>query len=110
MIELPFPPAALSGHNTGHWNEKAKTIAQYREWARIATLAAKPDIPATGDIVVSMLFIPPDNRGDRVNFPIRAKPIFDGIADALKVNDSRFLPRFLFGKPEKRSRVEVRFG
>lgn len=110
MIELPFPPAALSGHNTGHWNAKAKTIAQYRDWARIATLAAKPDIPETGDILVFMTFVPPDNKGDRVNFPIRAKPIWDGIADALEVNDKRFLPRFLFALPQKPGRVEIRFG
>jgi hypothetical protein len=34
-----------------------------------------------------MRFFPPDQRSDRTNFPNGMKPIFDGIADALKVND-----------------------
>lgn len=110
MIQLPFPPSALSGHNKGHWAPKRKAVQQWREWARIATLEVKPWIPDEGDITVSVLFIPPNNRGDRTNFPIRMKPIFDGIADALKVNDKRFLPRFLFGSPEAPGRVEVRLG
>ncbi len=110
MIELPFPPASLSGHNTGNYWDKAIIIAKHREWAKMATLALAPDVPADGDIVVSVAFYPPDRRGDRINFPNRMKPYFDGIADALKVNDNRFLPRFLFCQPEKPGRVEVRIG
>lgn len=110
MIELPFPPSSLSGHAKGHWRDTAGIVAKHREWARNATLAVKPNVPTEGDIVVSVSFIPPDQRGDRINFPNRMKPYFDGIADALGVNDRRFLPHFLFCRPEKRGRVEVRFG
>lgn len=110
MIELPFPSSALSGHNEGDRWSKAPIVAKHRAWACTATLAAKPWVPDEGDITVTVLFIPPDNRGDRINFPNRMKPYFDGIADALKVNDKRFLPRFLFGAPEKPGRVEVRLG
>lgn len=110
MIELPFPPASLSGHAKGHWRSKSDPTAEYRATAKDITLRALPDVPAEGDIIVSVAFYPPDNRGDRVNFPIRCKPLFDGIADALGVNDKRFLPRFLFCQPEKPGRVEVRFG
>ena len=39
-IELPVPPAELSGHNTGHWRHKSPLIAKHREWAAMATLAA----------------------------------------------------------------------
>ena len=35
------------------------------------------------------------------------KPYFDGIADALKVNDSRFLPSYLFGEPVAGGKVVV---
>jgi NAD(P)H-hydrate repair Nnr-like enzyme with NAD(P)H-hydrate dehydratase domain len=102
MIELPFPPATLSGHAKGHWRGKAAVTAKHREWARAATLAAKASAPAgTGDIRVSVTFYPPNRRGDRVNFPNRMKPYFDGIAEALKVNDSRFLPAFHFAEPVK---------
>lgn len=110
MIHLPFPPASLSGHLNAHWRKVQPVKKQFRDWARIATLAAKPVVPEEGDILVSVTFIPPDRRGDRTNYPNRCKPIFDGIADALKVNDRRFVPQFHFGEPEKPGRVEVRFG
>lgn len=110
MIELPFPPASLSGHAKGHWRGKSGDTAKHREWARLATMEAKPCIPSEGDIVLHVSFFPPDNRGDRLNFCNRFKPYADGIADALKVNDKRFLPRFYFCPVEKPGRVEVRFG
>lgn len=107
LIELPFPPASLSGHNKGHWHAKSGIVAKHREWARLATLAAGAAVPGEGDIRVAVTFYPPNRRGDRVNYPNRCKPFFDGIADALKVNDSRFLPAFYFGEPEKIGRVVV---
>jgi hypothetical protein len=102
VIELPFPPASLSGHAKGHWRSKSDPTAKHREWAKNATLAANIGITdATGDIRVAVTFYPPNHRGDRVNFPNRMKPYWDGIADALKVNDSRFLPAFYFAEPVK---------
>ena len=99
QIVLPFPPASLSGHNTGHWRVKSPVVAKHREWARLATKAAAPKVAANGDIRISFAFYPPDRRGDRINFPNRIKPYADGIADALGVNDRRFLPSYLFGEP-----------
>lgn len=110
MIELPFPPASLSGHNTGHWRSKSGIVAKHREWARLATLAAQPLVPRNGDIPISVTFYPADNRGDRVNFPIRLKPYFDGIADALKVNDKRFIPSYHFGEQVKTGKVVILIG
>lgn len=107
MIELPFPPSSLSGHNEGHWRSKSSIVAQHREWARLATLAAGVQVPPEGDIRLVITFYPPNRRGDRVNFANRCKPIFDGIADALKVNDSRFLPSYQFAEPVKNGRVVV---
>lgn len=107
MIELPFPPATLSGHNTGHWRAKSPVVAKHREWARNATLAAGIVAPAVGDIRVGVTFYPPNRRGDRVNFANRMKPYFDGVADALKVNDSRFLPSYHFAEPVKDARVVI---
>jgi hypothetical protein len=110
LIELPFPPASLSGHNNGHWRAKSAIVAKHREWAKNATLAAKPCVPREGDIRVVVTFYPPDRRGDRTNYPNRCKPIFDGIADALKVNDKRFLPSFHFAEPVKNARVVIAIG
>lgn len=107
MIELPFPPASLSGHNNGHWRSKSAIVAKHRTWAKHAAMAAGIGAPVAGDIRILVTFYPPDRRGDRINFPNRMKPYFDGIADALKVNDSRFLPSYQFGEPEKPGKVVV---
>jgi hypothetical protein len=106
-ITLPWPPASLSGHNTGSWRSKSGIVAKHREWAKLATVAANIRAPATGDIRLLVTFYPPDRRGDRINYPNRCKPMFDGIADGLKVNDSRFLPAYQFAEPEKPGRVVV---
>jgi hypothetical protein len=101
-IELPWPPSDLSGHAKGHWRGKAGVTAKHREWARVAGKAAGPiELAAAGDIAISVTFVPPDRRGDRVNFPNRLKPYFDGIADAIGVNDSRFLPSYHFAEPDR---------
>lgn len=101
MISLPFPPSSLSGHAKGHWRAKSSPTAKHRQWAKLATMAAAPTVSADGDIRIHIRFIPPDRRGDRTNFANRMKPYFDGIAEALGVNDARFLPRYTFEEPQK---------
>lgn len=87
MIELPFPPSSLSGHNKGHWRSKSSIVAKHREWAKLVTLAAGIKVPATGDIRLLVTFYPPDRRGDRINYPNRCKPLFDGIAVVITIID-----------------------
>lgn len=102
MIELPWPPSSLSGHNDGNRWAKAPIVAKHRAWAKAATQAARVSVPeGKGDIRVIVTFYPPNRRGDRINYPNRMKPLFDGIADALKINDSRFLPSYHFAEPVK---------
>jgi hypothetical protein len=110
MIVLPFPPASLSGHNKGHWRGKSPVVAKLRQTAHDATWDAKPVIPERGDVRLHIRFVPPDRRGDRVNYWNRCKPLIDGIADGLGINDSRFLPSMSFAEPEKPGRVEVTVG
>lgn len=107
MIVLPWPPASLSGHANGHWRAKAALTKKHRAWAHDATLAARIAPPADGDILLRVHFTPPDRRSDRTNFAIRMKASFDGIADALGVNDRRFVPSYTYGEPEKPGRVTV---
>lgn len=108
MIILPWPPATLSGHAKGSWREKYAETRKQREFARLATLAAKlPPMPDAGIIRIRITFNPPDRRGDRQNFPNRVKAQIDGVADALGVNDSRFLPEYVFGEPVHGGRVTV---
>lgn len=107
MMELPFPPSILSGHNTGHYRVKGPVVKKWRADAFHAAKAAKLRVAAAGDIMIKVTFIPPDNRGDRVNFGNRMKPIFDGIADALKVNDRRFVPEYIYCEPAKPGCVRI---
>lgn len=107
MIELPWPPSSLSGHNNGHWRSKARIVATHRAWAFHATRAAKVKVDGEGDIAIHVRFIPPDLRGDRTNYPNRLKPYFDGVAEALNINDRRFLPSYEFCAPEKPGRVII---
>lgn len=111
VIVLPFPPSSLSGHAKGHWRAKAEVTRKHRNWARLATMDAKVrGVPEAGDIKVHVRFVPPDRRGDRTNFVNRLKPYLDGVADALGVNDARFLPSYEFAEPEKPGRVELTIG
>ncbi len=90
----------LNGNQRRDWYLIAPVVKKHREWARAATLAAGAvSLPEKGDIRVIAGFYPPHRRGDRVSYPSLLKPYWDGIADALGVNDSRFLPSFVFGEP-----------
>lgn len=110
-ITLPWPPASLSGHAKGYWRAKAAATKKYREWARLAALSANDiAVPVSGDIPLSVTFYPPNRRGDRTNYPNRCKAMFDGLADALKVNDRRFLPSYHFAEPVKDPRVVIVIG
>jgi len=113
-FDLPFPPSSLSGHNNGAWYNRDKIVATYRAEAFHLTRSAKAKqgytVPAEGDIAINFLFIPPDNRSDRTNFAGRLKAQIDGIAEALGVNDKRFLPSYQFAAPGKPGRVVVTLG
>lgn len=107
IIELPFPSSKLAGHNTGHWTKKDGTIAAHRMLAKMETKKVGAHILTDGDIALKIDFYRPDKRGDRVNFPIRMKPYIDGIADGLKINDSRFVPSYHFHEGEKPGKVVI---
>jgi crossover junction endodeoxyribonuclease RusA len=112
-LELPFPPASLSGHANGSWKAHHAETQKQRKAAYIATLAAmkgiRPVFPE-GDIPIHFRFVPPDRRSDRTNFPARMKASIDGVADALAINDRRFKPSYEFAEPEKPGRVEIVIG
>lgn len=112
QIELPWPPSSLSGHAKGHWRDKSSVTAKHRAWAKAAAIAAgaRTLVLPAGDIPIRFIFIPPDRRSDRTNFPNRLKPAIDGIAEALRVNDRRFLPSYEFHEPSKPGRVLVIIG
>src|SRR4051812_11373764 len=91
-LRLPWPPKELSQNARVHWSVKARATKSYRKAAWALALAAKLKAPTEGKIYVQCVFQPPKNwsHGDEDNLLARMKAGFDGIADALKVNDSRF--------------------
>lgn len=92
-VRFDWPPASLAGHANGHWRGKSADTkaARHAAWAE-AMRQPRPKFDATGDIYVRVTFTPPSHHGDRINYYNRCKPLFDGLADALKVNDKRFVP------------------
>lgn len=96
MIELPFPPAELSPNrkNGRHWGATHAVKVTYREtcWA-LALKAVRGFVPPAGDLALRLTFVQPDKRRrDRDNLLASAKAGLDGLAAALKVDDSRFEP------------------
>lgn len=111
LIELPFPSAKLSGHHDVHWRVLQPIKAKHRDWALKATLAVRSQLKIMlldkSDIRISFTFYPPNNRGDRTNYPNRLKPYIDGVADALGINDKRFLPSYHFAEPTREGKVVI---
>lgn len=100
-VALPWPPAALSPNASPHWSKRAKARKAYRAvcgWEATLALRAAGGASwarqqaATGKLLVSVEFVPPNRqRRDMDNCIASMKAGFDGLADALGVDDSRFV-------------------
>jgi len=102
IIHLPWPPRQLSPNATEHWSKKAKYKKDYRFACYLMTYQSKVTAPADGKIPLTITFYPPDKRHrDADNMVASIKAGLDGVADALKVNDRRFLPTFVFSEEIK---------
>lgn len=114
-IVLPFPSKWLNPNQRSRW-----ALTKARKAARLhagkETMAAvnggmreaRSCFAGKGDIHVEVIITPPDNRRrDRDNMMASLKSHFDGIADALGVDDNLFLPTFTFAPPQVPGRVDV---
>ena len=110
MISFPvsWPHKALSPNSRVHWGVKARATAGDRFAAKVNARVAgahklKLDRPA-----VHLVFRPPVRRNrDDDNMVASCKAILDGIADALRVDDSRFILTFEWGEPVRGGRIDV---
>ncbi|MDE2098921.1 MAG: endodeoxyribonuclease RusA [Patescibacteria group bacterium] len=92
QVILPFPPSPLSPNSRLHWRRVATVKKAYRHacWALAKEAGLKVDWE--GKIHVFMDFYPPDRRHrDDDNMVAAFKAGRDGIADALGVDDKRFV-------------------
>lgn len=97
-ITLPWPDPALSPNrkNGKHWaavhalKNRAKTDAHYLTMAAVVDQGLPEFAP---QIPLTLTFHTPDRRArDADNLLAASKPLLDGMAGALGVDDSRFEP------------------
>lgn len=112
IICLPWPPKELSPNARIHWAKKAKITKAYRAAAHALTKQAGLVAPDDGRILLVLEFVPPDRRHrDDDGCLASFKAGRDGIADALRIDDKRFVTQFsLSGDVVKGGMVLVRLG
>lgn len=99
-ITLAWPDRRLHPNSRPHWAPRAKSAKAARAEGTLLALAAgwhRVDWPA-GKLHLWIDFYPPDKRRrDDDGLLASVKPHRDGIADAMKIDDSRFVshPRVL---------------
>jgi len=92
-FDLDWPPKELSPNARGHWSKKAKAAKRYRADCNALCRQARPEVPE-GKVVLELEFFRPDRRSyDDDNLIARMKSGRDGIADALGIDDKRFITR-----------------
>lgn len=94
MIELPWPPRELNPNARVHWSKRSKAAKAYRRDCRVLTRASGVVAPE-GRVLLVLEFVPPDlRRRDDDNLIAAFKAGRDGIADALGIDDTRFVTQF----------------
>ena len=108
-VQLPWPVSVLSPNARVHWSRKAQIVRASRRTAWALTLEAKlPTMSVGARPHLAFEFCPPDRRRrDLDNLIASMKASNDGIADALGVDDSRFISTYSMGQPVKGGAVFV---
>ena len=107
-IDLPWPAKPLHPNSRPHWRKKAASVKSARsEAARVAKPIGKIDAEA---VKVTCIFSPPPVKRNRDadNLLAACKAYFDGIADAIGINDSCFQHQApAWGIPRKGGNVRI---
>lgn len=92
VVTLPWPSKGLSPNARLHWAALSKAKKSYRLACFALTREAKLQAPANGPIRIDMEFHRPTRRSyDSDNLISSMKSGLDGVADAMGVNDKRFV-------------------
>ena len=90
-VTLPWPPAELNPNARAHWRKHARSTKAYRNTCWALSYQSRVKVTWEGDIHVWLDYYYPNRRSrDEDNLIASSKAALDGLADALKVNDSRF--------------------
>lgn len=108
-VSLPWPSKDLSPNARLHWARKAKAVKHARAAAHFIVMETRGNARRLGRTAnISMTFCPPDKRRrDRDNLIASMKAATDGIADALRIDDSKFEVSYRIGEPVKGGAVLV---
>ncbi len=113
-IILPYPDKALSPNSRCHWSQRAKAAKKARSDAFYIAREAGMDV-ATFAGYDGKLHLWIDYYAKTKNYPdadnclSATKAFIDGIADALGVNDRRFVHHpFVKDETHKGGKVEIR--
>lgn len=95
IFTFPWPPKELNPNKRLHWAKKAQFIKAYRQECFILAMAKmgglKPNL-GEGKIHLFIDFYPPDRRRrDDDNTGASFKGGRDGLAQAMGIDDSRFI-------------------
>lgn len=108
-VTLPWPHKDLSPNARVHWRRKAPRVKVARNAAlALAFEAGARKMTVSAAPRISIEFCPPDRRRrDADNCMASLKASLDGIADALGVDDSRFISTYSMGAPVRGGAVLV---
>ena len=97
-IELPWPDSSLAPNrkNGRHWgavhSAKVKRLADAR-YLTLYAMRSTGYVPPAGALALSLTFCPPDRRRrDLDNLLAAMKADFDGVSQALGIDDQLFEP------------------
>ncbi len=91
-VTLPWPPRELSPNWRGHWAAKSKAVKSYRLACYVLAKEAGLAFDGPGEVHLWITFNKPSRRAmDQDNMVASLKSGLDGLADALKIDDSRFV-------------------
>jgi len=109
MLILPWPPPELNPNRRMHWGAKHRIAKSYRRACFFLTRKHGVVAPE-GEVLLEREFVPPDNsKRDDDNVLASFKSGRDGIAEALGIDDNRFVTRFrLSDEVVKGGEVRVR--
>jgi crossover junction endodeoxyribonuclease RusA len=107
-VTLGWPSRALSPNARSHWATLARAKKAARREGYIAARSAGV-LAGVSSVCIQVTFIPPDaRRRDLDNLIASMKSANDGIADAIGIDDSRWIwAAPVIAKPEKPGRVVV---
>ena len=112
-LVLPWPSRDLHPNARVHWAKRAKAAKAARMGAWALAVEAgwqRATLPPEGRLHLWIDGYPPDRRRrDHDGFLSSLKPHLDAIADALAVDDSRFVPHpWIKDEPRKGGEVRIR--